>query len=71
MVDKVTKSVTLKTGEVTKIRYNRVECPVCLNGGAYLVEDDKENNTLIFMCERCGSVIRVPYVDYHDEPLDE
>lgn len=68
----ITKNlITLRSGEIRQIINDTIECPVCLNGGAYLIEDDKENNTLIFMCERCGSVIRVPYVDYHDEPLDE
>ena len=71
MVNKITKVITLPTGEVTRANYDRVECPVCLNGGAYFKEDDSENSELVFVCERCGTVINVPYVNYHDEPLDE
>lgn len=71
MVDKVVKIVTLKTGEVTRIDYNRIPCPVCLNGNAYVVGQDPENDELTFVCEKCGTKIHIPYVDYHDEPLDE
>lgn len=67
---RVKKSVTLKSGEVIHSFNETMDCPVCLNGRMDF-KPTLGNEWIVLECQKCGTVIQIPYVSIAEEYLDE
>lgn len=76
MVNKVKKTITLTNGEIRRIKYDTMECPMCVNGHMD-VKSIGENDAvtgdgwLVMECPTCGAYLHIPFVSITEEPLDE